>query len=459
MTTRRTIGAAELARGPIIEHIRRIAVPSATAMALQTLFNITNSFWAGTWSTEALAALAVSFPVFFVVVIAASFGFSQGGAALLAHALGKGDIETAVRLWAHALSLAALGGAGIAVASNALAPSVVELLGATARVRELALEYLRPLLATTPLFLLTAAVNAALTATGDTKSLRNAMFVATVANVVLVPSFMYGLGPLPSLGVAGIASAHLLVQLGQLVWLARRAGRTAPGRGLVRALGMPDVLLARRVLAQVVPNTLTLAATGAGLAIVTGFAGRHGAAAVAAYGVALRIEQLVLLPTLGLNAAIVALVGQNLGAGETARVRAAVVTSLSVGVGLMSLGGIVVFVFRSPLLALFTDDPEVVSLGALYLAIAVSGFPAYGVVVLAAGALQGLRKPLLALWVGIGRHLLVPPLFLWLFDHGLGLGFRGVALAVVLTSWIAAVTSGLLVSANLPRAVAQAAAR
>ncbi|MCX8101961.1 MAG: MATE family efflux transporter [Geminicoccaceae bacterium] len=447
-----------LTSGPIPVLVRRIAVPSATAMAAQTVFNVTNSYWAGTWSTEALAALATAFPIFFTI-IAATFGFSQGTAALLAHALGAGRPQEARRLWAHALGLALLAGLVLGGAGVLVAPALAGVLGARGTVLDLAVLYLVPIFAMAPLFLLAAVTNAALTANGDSRSLRDAVLAATLLNAGLVPVLMYGLGGVPGLGIAGIAASHLLVQTGQLAWLALRASRTPIATGLGRALREPDRRLAGRILAQVVPNTLTLMTTGIGLAIVTGFVGRYGAAAVAGYGVALRIEQLVLLPALGLNAATVALVGQNLGAGRIDRVRAAAAATLGTGVVLMALGGVLVFFLRRPLLALFSDDPAVLSLGALYLGFAVLAFPAYAIVVLGAGVLQGLRRPVPALLVGTGRHLLAPPLVLWSLDVGLGLGFVGIALAVPAVTWAGALASGLLVLRFLPRPSDQAAAR
>ncbi len=166
---------------------------------------------------------------------------------------------------------------------------------------------------------------------------------------------------------------------------------------------------------------------------------------------ALRIEQLVLLPTLGLNAATVALVGRNLGAGKPDRVVESVRVALAIGVGLMSAGALLVYLARSPLLAVFTDDPLVRELGALYLGIVVLAFPAYAVVILGAGVLQGLRRPLPALLVGIGRHIVVPPLVFWSLDVALGLGFSGVALAVPLISWAGAFATGGLIRRYLPR--------
>lgn len=442
--------ADALTRAPIPVLVRRLAVPSATAMALQTVFNVTNSYWAGTWSTAALAALATAFPIFFVI-IAASFGFGQGSAALVAHALGAGNLAEARRLWGQALGLAAACGLLVALAGTASAPVLASLLGARGEVHELTIAYIVPLLGAAPLFLLGAVANAALTASGDTRSLRDATAVATLVNAGLAPLLMFGGGLLPALGVAGIAASHLSVQTGQLAWLGWRARRTRLAHGFTAADLVPRAELARRVLGQTVPNTLTMLATGVGLAVVTAFAARHGPAAVAAYGVALRIEQLVLLPTLGLNAATVALVGQNLGAGEARRVVEAVRVALTSGVGIMTVGALLVFLARAPLFAVFTDDPAVHDLGALYLSLAVFAFPAYALVVLGAGVLQGLRRPLPALLIGTGRHVLAPPVVLWTLDVGLGLGFTGVALGVPLISWVGAAATGLLLWRYLPR--------
>lgn len=427
-------------------------------MALQTLFNVTNSYWAGSWSTEALAAVATAFPIFFVI-IAASFGFGQGSAALVAHALGAGRIEEARRLWGQALVLALAVGLLVALSGTIAAASLAGLLGARDAVRDLVVLYIVPLLAAAPLFLLAAVLNAALTASGDTRSLRDAVAVATLVNAGLVPLLMFGIGPFPPLGVLGIAVSHFVVQTGQLAWLFWRALNTDLARGLRAAELLPNRALARRVLQQALPNTLTMLATGVGLAVVTAFAARHGPAAVAAYGVALRIEQLVLLPTLGLNAATIALVGQNLGAGRPDRVVESVRVTIGSGIGLMLLGACLVFLARAPLLAVFTNDPEVQALGSLYLGLAVLAFPAYALVVLGAGALQGLRRPLPALLVGAGRHILAPPLVLWSLDVGLGLGFAGLAAGVPVISSAGALATAALLWRHLPRQAASGVAR
>lgn len=455
MTSSRRAPSDALTSGPIPTLIRRIALPSAMAMALQTVFNVTNSYWAGTWSTEALAALATAFPIFFII-IAASFGFGQGTAALVARELGAGRPAAGRQLWSQALLLASAGGLLVSLLGATGARTLAGLLGARDLVLELVLLYIVPLLVSAPLFLLGAVVNAALTASGDTRSLRNGVAAATLANAGLVPVLMFGAGPLPAMGVAGIAASHLIVQLGQLVWLASRAATTPLVAGLTLRELRPVASSLRRVLGQVLPNTLTMLATGVGLAVVTAFAARHGAAAVAGYGIALRIEQLVLLPTLGLNAATVALVGQNLGAGRLDRVHAAARTTLGSGIVLMGVGALLVFWFRNPLIAIFTDDPDVRALGSLYLGLAVLAFPAYAVVVLGAGVLQGLGRPLPALLIGIGRHVAAPPATLWLLDVALGMGFLGIAVGVPAVAWAGAVVTALLLLRCLPPRLAQA---
>ena len=99
---------------PVPGLIRRIALPAGTGMLFQTLFNVVDTFYAGLISTEALAALAVSFPVFFIV-IALVVGIGHGASALIANAIGEGAPAHACRLWGQALLLAVITGGLVAV--------------------------------------------------------------------------------------------------------------------------------------------------------------------------------------------------------------------------------------------------------------------------------------------------------------------------------------------------------
>ncbi|MDH3659462.1 MAG: MATE family efflux transporter, partial [Alphaproteobacteria bacterium] len=288
--------------------IRRIAIPAGTGMLFQTLFNVVDTWYAGLISTEALAALAVSFPVFFIV-IALMIGIGHGAAALIANAIGEEAPAHACRLWGQALLLAVITGGLVALYGLLFADPLFRLAGTQGESLALARAYLVPILLFAFVFLLNAACNGLLTAQGDARSFRNALIAGAILNVFLNPILMFGLGPLPALGVLGIAVSTIIIQALQFAYLWHRCRRSDLGRHFRLASLKPDIEAMIWLLRQAVPVTGQMLTTGIGLFAITYFMGRHGEAAVAAYGIALRIEQLAMLPMVGLNTATLTLVG------------------------------------------------------------------------------------------------------------------------------------------------------
>ena len=420
--------------------IRQIAVPASTGMLFQTLFNVVDTWYAGLISTEALAALAVSFPVFFIV-IALIVGVGHGSSALIANAIGENSPERACRLWGQALILAVVTGFLVALYGLFFAEPLVRLAGTEGEALALAQIYLVPILLFAFIFLLNAACNGLLSAQGDTRTYRNALIFGALLNVVLNPLFMFGIGPLPGLGVLGIAVSTILIQALQFNYLWRRCRQSEFGCHFGLKSLKPDIEAMVILLRQTVPVTGQMLTTGIGLFAITYFMGRHGEVAVAAYGIALRIEQLAMLLMVGLSTAALTLIGQNFGAGKQDRVLTIAWTSLGYGVVLMALGAIVVWLLRSDLMALFTDDLDVVRLGAAYLAVAVLNFKAYALLMIGSAVLQGMRRPVFALLIGLFRHVFGPLVVLWLLDPVLGFGLPGIYWGIFAVAWIGALTS------------------
>jgi putative MATE family efflux protein len=367
---------------PLPRLVRRIAIPAGLGLLFQTLFNIVDTYWAGYLATEALAALALSFPVFFIV-IACGLGFGWGSTALIANALGAQQPDRARALWLQALLLAALVGLAVAALGIALGPRLVLLLGGRGRTLELALAYLLPIMAAAPVYLLLQVANARLAAAGDTRSLRDALAIGTLVNVGLDPLLMFGIPRVvPGLGITGLALATVLITAAQALWLWRRAARLEAPLTITRAALAPQPAVMVVVLRQAVPVSLTMLATGLGLAVFTHFMSRHGDAAVAGYGIGMRVEQLVMLPMIGLNAAALAIIGQNFGAQRPDRVRAAALVILGYGMTLMLAGAALVWPVRFWLIGLFSADPMVIALGGAYLGVATLNFVAYALLIL-----------------------------------------------------------------------------
>ncbi|MCB1970660.1 MAG: MATE family efflux transporter [Geminicoccaceae bacterium] len=434
--------------GPILALIVHLAVPSAIGMMFQTLFNVVDSFFAGLISTTALAALGASFPVFFLV-IALMVGIGQATTSQIANAAGSGQPERAGRFFGQAVILAIAGGMAVGAYGHFGTAALYRLMGVTGESLGFGLAYLQPILYAAPLFLMNAVANAFLTAQGDARSNRNALIVGSLLNVGLNPLFMFGLGPLPGFGILGIALSTILVQALQLAYLMHKV-RHSP---LATACGLwpegIDMETMRPLVAHATPTTLQMLTTGIGLFAITYFMGRHGQQAVAAYGVALRIEQLAMLPMVGLTTAAITLVGHNNGAMRFDRVRLVARWLLGTGIALMTAGGVIVFFSRSALMSIFTDDPAVISTGSAYLGVAVLNFNAYCLLIVGASILQGLKRPVFAMVVGIFRHVLGPACVLAVVDPVLGYGLTGIYWGIAAVAWLGATAMLVYVTRRL----------
>ena len=445
---RRPASAQSPTKGPIPALILQLALPAGIGMFFQTLFNVVDTFFAGLLSPTALTALGASFPIFFLI-IALMVGIGQATTALIANALGAEDEVRARRIFGQALILSLGSGLAVGVVGHFAAEPLFQLMGARGESLALGKAYLVPLLAAAPLFTLNAVTNAPLTAQGDARSNRNALIAGTILNCGLNPLFMFGVGPLPGLGVLGIALSTIMVQAIQLLYLRHRLARSPLGRGLSLFPPRPDLEIMRPLVAQALPTAGQMLTTGFGLFAITYFMGRHGEAAVAAYGVALRIEQLAMLPMIGLTTAALALVARNNGAGLYDRVRAVSRWIFGLGVAMMVTGALIVFPLRETLMGIFTDDATVIHLGAAYLGVAVLNFVAYCLLILGASILQGLKRPVFAMLVGIFRHVLGPLAVLSLLDPVLGLGLSGIYWGIFAVAWLGAGAMLLYVTKRL----------
>jgi len=415
----------------------RIAVPMSVGMFFNTMFNVVDTVCAGWLGTDALAALSLSFPIFFLVIAIGS-GISQGTTALLANALGAGRTAEARRVFAQALVFTVVAGLLLSCAGLAAAPWLFRQLGAEGNYLGTALDFMNVTLAGGVFYLLPMVMNSALSAQGETRVYRNLLFLGLVANVALNPLLMWGFLGLPALGVAGIGLATVLIQMGGCLFMWRHVARTELLRGLRPSEFRPDLAVLRRIAGQAVPAALNMLTVAIGVFVITWFVKNFGKEAVAASGIATRIEQIVLMPAIGLNVAVLSIVGQNHGAGLPHRVREAWATNVKIGAVLMAIGGLLVWLLREPAMRLFTHDAKVIGHGRDYLLIASVTLAAYPILFVTVFAMQGIKRPAYGLWIGLYRQIAAPIIVFHTLAFTLGWGLWGVWWGISLVTWSAA---------------------
>jgi len=247
-----------------------------------------------------------------------------------------------------------------------------------------------------------------------------------------------GPGGLAAMGVAGIGFATSVIQFFGVAVLLYHISRGTLCQGLTASMFKPQLVCLKQIAQQAVPAGLNMMTVALGVYVITWFVAKFGEAGVAGYGIATRIEQVVLLPTIGLNFAVLALTGQNNGAGLLDRVHEVWRTCIRYGLLLMLGGGVLVYLVRNFAMRWFTQDEQVIAHGADYLCIAAVTLCAYPVLFQTVFMLQGLKRPVYGLWIGLYRQIVAPLLVFNALAFGLGWKLWGVWWGVCLVNWSAA---------------------
>jgi putative MATE family efflux protein len=369
--------------GSIDRAILHLGAPAALAALLQAGFLVVDTFWLGRVGAVAIAAASTAG---FVMWLAQTLGegAANGSGAVLANAVGADDEPGAGRSAAAGQALAVWGAAAVSSIGLATAHGVFIFMGTADDVGSAGTRYLWVVLLGMPAYFVFAWLSAAFRATGDARTPLKLLAVAAVVNLAVDPLLIFGVGPLPALGVTGAAIATVAAWLVSAAWgwvLIARLGL----RPLVRELIQPPMEETRRALKVGMP----LAVEGAFFSVIyilltkvtTGF----GTPAVAALGVGHKLEILNYFVCAGMGAAATTLVGQNLGAGKPGRAARALWRTLfltCLPVGAVTL---VLVTFPARAVMVFNGDPDVVAAGTTYvLLVGMSQlFMAFEVIVLA----------------------------------------------------------------------------
>ncbi len=398
----------ELVGEPLSLTIRRVALPAVIANLLMTAFHNVDTFWIGrSLGAESLAA--VTGAVFWVwLVISVGEMVSIGLDAIAARRHGERRPQDAARTVGDGFALALLLGAAIAVATPFVLGGLFDLLGTTDRVSAIGRSYLGMYFLGMPLIFGFFAVDAAFRARGDTRTPLWILAATTVLGLALDPVLIRGLGPFPALGVRGAALATLVPR-----GLACLAGVLILQRRGMLTWGWPRW----PVLGTIVRVGAPAAATGVVFSFIyvllTRITTQFGTPALAALGLGFRMESVVYVASVGMGAAVAAIVGQSLGAGDVARaaragwMSTAIVSVVGVAMAVASL------LFAEEFAGIFSDDPAVIAEAARYLRISAFSQLFLGAEVVLESAMAGAGWTLVPMLLSTSITALRLPLGAW----------------------------------------------
>lgn len=428
----------DLTTGSIPGHIKRLAIPASVGFLFNVMFNVVDTYFGGKISTEALAVLSLSFPVFFII-LSFGHGLGTGTTALIANALGKKDEASANMFAQQSITFGLMLAIILTSVGYFIAPLLFKMLHAEGYYLQLALSYMNVILMGTVFFIMNNSLNSSLSARGDTKTFRNFLILGFFLNLILDPLLMFGYLGFPKIGIAGTALATVIIQfVGMLYMIYRLKQKKLLGK-IICSNYCPYRHYFKEIAKQSLPAALNMMTIALGIFIITFYIGRFGKEAVAAYGIATRIEQIVLLPTIGLNIAALSMTGQNFGAGFMDRVKEIFHKNLLYGVGILTIGTIGVIVFSTPLMKIFTTDQQVIKIGVHYLRVAGIVFNSYVFLNISISVLQGMKFPIYAIWIGIYRQMLMPFLIFPLFSITFNWKLTGIWVGIIMINWSAAI--------------------
>ena len=422
-----------LTEGALAGHLRQMAVPAALGVVFTTLYNIVDTYYAGWISTDAQAGLTVSFSAF-MMMMAVGMGLNMGAGALIGAALGERNTEKARALSAGAIGAAVILALVLMMAGLLWGDGLLRLMQVGDEVFATASSYLFVMFFGLPAFMVGFTANGVLTAQGDTETNKRAQMVASIVNIGLNPLLIYGALGLPGLGFHGIAVSTILIQFGVAIWLVTKALKTKAMRGVSLDQFAPDLALTSQLIRQSAPASLNMMVLMVGGLLIQSHLQPFGAATVAGYGIAFRVEQLILLPILAISIATMPMVAQNFGAGDYDRVRQSLTLASSFALGLSLIGAVFLALGGEAMTRIFTDDPAAVASGAAYLQIAALMMPAYSLMFIINSYFQGVKRPVWSLAIGIYRQFFgiafFPALFVAYTDWGLTAVWSGLFVAV-----------------------------
>ena len=397
---------ARLTQGSVGRHLVDMAVP-----VLFGIFTMMSQAFADMWfigrvGDRELAALSFAFPIL-MIVTSVAIGLGAGTSSVVARAIGAHNHRRARRLATDSLILSF----GITAIISAIGYLTIEplfkLLGAPEDMIPLISGYMTILYSGVPFVVVGMVGMSSMRATGDTRLPSMLMVIASVANVILDPILIFGIGPIPAMGLKGAALAALLARAaifgGTLYFMRTRLD--------MLTFNKPDPGELKSSWADVLHVGIPAAGTNAIIPIATGvitaMLARYGPETVAGFGVASRVESLTLVMFYALSAVIGPFVGQNIAAGRADRIFEALrlCTIFCLGTGIVIA---LLLAFSGQWLpTLFSDNPQVTDVSSLFLIIAPISYGAYGMVMVMNASFNGMGKPMPAVHISVTRMALI----------------------------------------------------
>lgn len=439
----------DLIQGPLFPAIVKLAIPLVLANLMQTAYNIVDTYWVGRLGKEAIAAISLSFPVIFLI-ISFGAGLTIAGTVMIAQFTGMHDQENVDLTAGQTIILLVNVSLIITVVGLLSSGPLLNLMGAEPGVAEQATIYLNILFGGSIFIFMFFVFQSILRGWGDTKTPMWVMLGSVIANMILDPFFIMGIGPFPELGIAGAAWATLISRgISAIVgmWILF-SGQKALHVRLYHL--KPHWDMQWQLIKLGVPASIEQSIRALGITVLVFIVTSLGTTVVAAYGIGARMFSFVIIPAMALSMATSTALGQNFGAGNLDRAEKAAWIGAGTGFIALTIIGILFYIFATPISALFIKgSPEVVRMSSTFLKIMSLTFGFLGLQIILNGGFRGAGRTTTAMvmafisfWV-----LRIPLAFLFskVFDWGANGIWWAFPISIIISSLV---TTGWFMRGN-----------
>jgi len=420
---------ADYTRIPLRRAVFLLAVPMVLELVLESTFAVVDIFFVAQLGASAVATVGLT-EAYLFLLYAVAIGLSMAVTAIVARRIGERRSKEASLSAVQSIALAVLISVPFALAGIFWAQDLLRLIGGDGWVVEHGYRYMQWALGGNAVILLLFVINAIFRGAGDAAAAMRVLWVANALNIALDPILIFGLGPVPAMGVEGAAiattvgrGAGVLMQL----WILFKGGEhLSITRNALRLHGATMLQIVRTSLGGIGQMVIAMTAwifLVRILAVVS-------TEAVAGATIAIRIMMFTLMPAWGMSNAAATLVGQNLGAGEPARAEAAVwrIGWMNMAFTLAVSAGF--FIAHDAVIGLFTQDPAIVAIGGEWLSILAYSYFVYGWWMVSVQAFNGAGDTMTPTWINLVFFWLIQIPLAWVLAVPMGWAHSGVFWAV-----------------------------
>ncbi|MFN0215715.1 MAG: MATE family efflux transporter [Saprospiraceae bacterium] len=418
-------------QGSIDRAIVLLSIPMILEMAMESLFAVVDIFFVSKIGPEAIATVGITESVL-TLVYSIAIGLSSAATAMVARRIGEGNRDAAAKAGAQVILIALGISIAIAIPGYFYAEDVLSLMTQDQSVSATGHQFTRLLLTCNLPILLLWMLNGIFRGAGDAATAMRALWIANGVNIVLCPLFIFGLGPIPAMGVLGSGIATTIgrsVGVAYQLWHLFGVGRIVKLRWTMMSPNWDIIGTLVRIASGSTGQYLIASASWIFMVFILGQINKE---VVAGYTIAIRIVIFCILPSWGMANAAATLVGQNLGAGMPERAEKSAWRAGYFNLLFLSIIGLVCLIAAPQLVRFFTQTPAVVESGALALRIIAGGYVFYGWGMVLTQAINGAGDTFTPTLLNFVFFWLIETPLAWLLALELGLGESGVYWSIVI---------------------------